>query len=1051
MTAVCITSKKQPMKTLTDLQRRLLLLLMAVMAGATAAFADTIHGTVVDDSGEPLIGASVQLKGSHGVGVATNLDGVFRLTVPDSKKAVLLVSYVGMEPKEVAVKGRANVNITLSQNTDMLEEVVVVGYGQQKKASVVGAITQTSGEVLERAGGVSSVGAALTGNLPGVITTASSGMPGEEDPEIIIRSQSSWNNSAPLVLVDGIEREMSTVDISSVANVSVLKDASATAVYGVKGANGVILITTKRGAEGNAQVHAKANFTAKVASKLPAKYDAYDSFLLRNRAIERELLVPGNNAWADMLPMQIIDKYRNPLTPEEWDRYPNVDWEDVLFKKAAFSYNTGVDVSGGTKLVKYYAAIDLLHEGDLFRTFDNHRGYNAGFGYDRVNVRSNLDFQITPSTKLAVNLFGSNGQKQTPYQRNSWDPTDSGYWNAAYKTAPSAMRPVYSNGVWGYYAPREADVPNSAFNIATSGVEKRTNTKINSDFILGQDLDFITKGLHIQGRLSLDYNFYEGRRGIVDLDNNAQRMWVDPTTGDVKYKYTVDTGTQLDYSDGIYWNTSGGEVFCDRTFRKIYYSFQSDYARTFGRHEVTAMGAFAREDYATGNEFHHYREDWVFRATYNYDARYFAEFNGAYNGSEKFGANNRFDFFPSASLGWRLSQEPFMRDLTWINTLKFRGSWGRVGDDSAGGRWLYRDQYIYGGNVAMGLVNPSATPYTYYRITVLGNPDITWEKVEKRNLGFDFAFLNSYIAGSIDIFSDKRNDIFINGNNRSIPSYFGAQAPAANLGRVSSRGYEAELRFSYPIGKDMRLWLNTSMTHATNRVEFQDDAPMLPDYLKRAGHAIGQRWDYIDAGTIQSWDDLYGSTSWSSQDGNKLPGDYNIVDFNADGVIDTYDRAPNAYSGIPQNTYNATLGFEWKGLSAFIQFYGVTNVSREVTFPTFQNSAVVAYVEGDYWTPGAAGLPMPRWTTKADAAASGRRYVYDGSYTRLKNAEVSYRIPSKFTRKIGVNSCRLFVNGDNLWLWTRMPDDRESNTGYGSTDGAYPTVRRFNVGLDITL
>ncbi len=1026
-------------------------LLMAVLLGTASAMADTVSGNVSDDTGEPLIGATVQLKGAHGVAAATDIDGNYTLKVPDAKKGVLVFSYIGMDPKEVAINGQATINLVLTTNTTQLDEVVVVGYGQQKKASIVGAITQASGEVLERAGGVSSVGAALTGNLPGVITTASSGMPGDEDPQIIIRSQSSWNNSSPLVLVDGIEREMSSVDISSVANISVLKDASATAVYGVKGANGVILITTKRGAEGSAKVHAKANMTAKVASKLPEKYDAYDAYMLRNRSIQRDLMAPGAGAWEDVMPMEFISKFRNPLTVEDWDRYPNVDWEDVLFKDAAFSYNASVDVSGGTKFVKYYAAVDFLHEGDLFKSFDGGRGYKTGFGFNRVNVRSNLDFTLTPTTQLTVNLFGSNSRKQTPFGRNVGD-SNASFWNSVYRTAPDSFRPIYSDGLYGMYGPSKANVQNSVYALATSGKELITTTKINSDLILGQDLDFITKGLHAQARLSLDYHFVENRRGINDLDNNLPRKWIDPVTGNVSVDPEINSGTGLDPSFGVYWRNSQGEVDLNSTFRKVYYAFQVDYARQFGKHEVTAMGAFNREDYARGSEFHHYREDWVFRTTYNFDSRYFFEFNGAYNGSEKFGSNNRFDFFPSFSLGWRLSEEPFMRNLTWIDQIKFRGSWGRVGDDSAGGRWLYRDQYSYGGNIMMGNLTPSNTPYTIYRLSMLGNPDISWEKVEKRNFGIDYGFLNGLVAGSVDIFGDKRTDIFISGSGRAIPSYFGAEAPGANLGRVDSKGYELELRLNYPINKDTRVWLNASMTHATNEVKYRDDAPMLPAYRKYAGYAINQNKSYVDFGQIRTWDDLYGATNWEVNNANRLPGDYKLLDFNGDGVIDANDNIPYGYSTVPQNTYNATLGFEWKGLSAFVQFYGVTNVSRVVEFPTFDGNTL-AYVEGDYWSPTTEGLPLPRWSSDAPDMSKGTRYVYDGSYVRLKNAEISYRIPSVLTRKIGLNSCRVYVNGDNLWLWTKMPDDRESNfSGAGNgKDGAYPTVRRFNVGIDITL
>ncbi len=1035
------------MKSVKNLFRCISFLLLALVCTGVASAA-SVKGTVVDDTGEPLIGVTVVLKGDAKVMAATDFDGNYSLNVPDPDKGVLVFSYVGMDTQEVKIAGRSTVNVTMSTRSEQLDEVVVVGYGQQKKMSIVGSIAQTSGEVLERAGGVTSVGSALTGNLPGVITYSSTGMPGEEDPKIIIRSQSSWNSSDPLVLVDGIERDMSSVDITSVENISVLKDASATAVYGVKGANGVILITTKRGKEGKASVHAKVNMTAKVVSKLPKKYDAYDTFLIRNNAMERELLIPGLNSWNGYQPMEIIDKYRNPLNDEEWDRYPNVDWEDYLFKKTAFSYNASVDVSGGTKLVTYFAAVNFIHEGDQFKTFKNGRGYDTGFGFNRINVRSNLDFKLTPTTKLSVNLFGSNGQRHLP-----WDMSDSdgSFWNSAYKTAPDAMRPVYSDGTWGWYAPRDADVPNSAYNLAHSGLEKRTTTKINTDSVLNQELDMVTKGLRFQGRFALDYSFLENKRGINDLYHDAQRMWVNPDTGEIDYKLKTDAGTQLDPSNSIYWTTAGGAVDVNKTFRKVYYAFQLDYARKFGLHEVSAMGAFNREDYAQGSEFHHYREDWVFRATYNFDARYFAEFNGAYNGSEKFGPNHRFDFFPSASIGWRLSGEPFMKDITWIDQIKFRGSWGKVGDDNAGGRWLYQNQWVYGGNTIMGMVNPANSPYTYYRISQLGNPDIGWEKVEKRNIGLDYGFLNGLVAGSLDFFSDKRTDILVSGSSRAIPSYFGANAPTANLGRVDSKGYELELRLNYPINRDMRVWGNFNMTHATNEIKFRDDAPLLPDYLKQAGHSIGQTTSYVDYGTITNWDDLYGTTRWGTMNNNKLPGDYKIIDFNGDGVIDTYDKIPYGYSGVPQNTYNASVGFEWKGLSLFVQFYGVTNVTREVRFPTFQNSSNVAFVEGDYWTPLNSGLPHPRWSSQADPAAAGTRYLYDASYCRLKNAEISYNLPSKWLRKVGINTCRVFLNGDNLFLWTKMPDDRESNFSGDSTNGAYPTVRRFNIGVDITL
>ena len=837
-----------------------------------------------------------------------------------------------------------------------------------------------------------------------------------------------------------------------------MKDASATAVYGVKGANGVILITTKRGKEGKANVQIKANMTAKVVSKLPEKYDAYDTFYLMNNSIEREAAI-NPAGWSNYTPAAIIDKYRHPANIEEWDRYPNVDWENYLFKDYAMSYNTSVNVSGGTSVVKYFAAADFVSEGDLFKTFDNNRGYNSGFGYNRINVRSNLDFSLTKTTKFSTNLFGSNAQRTLPW---AMADSDASYWSAAYKSAPDAMRPIYSNGMWGWYAPRDADVPNSAYLLATSGTEKRTTTKVTTDFILEQDLSMLTKGLKFKANFSMDYNFVENSRGINDQYNDAQRLWINPDTGEPSYKFDPDSGTGIDKVENpIYWSTQAGSADIGSTYRKLYYSFQLDYDRQFGDHEVTALGLFSRLKEAQGSVFPIYREDWVFRVTYNYAMRYFFEANGAYNGSEKFGPNYRFAFFPSLSLGWMLSEEKFMKKLEFLDMLKIRGSWGRVGDDSVvapwqrfsdTGRFLYKDQWLNSGNAVMGTVSPDNSPYTFWQMTKLGNPNISWETVEKRNIGVDYAFLNGLIAGSVDVFNDTRTHILVDGGSRAIPSYFGATAPRANLGKVNSHGYELELRLNHVFNNGLRAWLNASMTHAVNMVKFKDDAPLLPAYQKSAGHAIDQVYSYIDHGNLATWDDVIGSTAWTTGNNYKLPGDYNIIDFNADGVVDSDDTAPYQYSTTPQNTYNASIGFEWKGFSCFAQFYGVNNVTREVNFPTFRSTAHVAYVEGEYWTPGGSGtLPTPRWGTTVDAAASGTRYWYDGSYIRLKNVELSYTFKGEWLKKLGVNTARIYLNGDNLYMWTTMPDDRESNTGFSSSDGAYPTVRRFNLGIDITL
>ena len=465
------------MKQLESLVKRavpaLLLLLCSTLYAQAQGNGIDVRGTVVDNAGEPLIGASVIVKGNASQGTVTDFDGNFQLKVP-SEQTVLVVSYVGMNTKELRVGKQRTFNVVLTDNTQ-LTEVIVVGYGQQKKASVVGAITQTTGEVLERAAGISDIGSALTGNLPGVVTMSSSGMPGEEEPQIIIRGASSWNNSSPLVLVDGIERPMSSVDIQSVATISVLKDASATAVYGVKGANGVILITTKRGQEGKAQINVSANAIMKMPSKIPEKYDSYDALMARNVAVEHELnLYPESFAYVK--PVSFIENYRNsdPNAKDDLgnlisERYPNVDWRKALFEDYAMSYNANLNVSGGTKFVKYFAGVDFVSEGDLYKDFGNGRQYSTGYNYNRVSVRSNLDFNVTKSTVLKINISGTNGKRKSPWNQDGWSAwQESQRWNGIYNISPDVFLPKYSDGSWGFL-PGSTNVDNGARSLALGG------------------------------------------------------------------------------------------------------------------------------------------------------------------------------------------------------------------------------------------------------------------------------------------------------------------------------------------------------------------------------------------------------------------------------------------------------------------------------------------------------------------------------------------------------------------------------------------------------
>jgi len=1036
-----LVSSKKKLKLTSILLLSLLFLSSSLMAQNKRL----IKGRVIDDKKQPLIGATVLVKGQKTLSTITDVDGQFSLSIPADNKQPLVVSFISYQTQEINITGKSFVTVTMNDNNVDLGDVVVVGYGSQKKASVVGAITQTKGEILERAGGVADIGSALTGTLPGVITVATTGSPGSETPKIYIRGASTWNNTDPLVLVDGIERAMNSVDISSVDNISVLKDASATAVYGVKGANGVILITTKRGKEGKSEIRVTVNTTVKMPSKLLTKYDSYDALDIRNNSIEKELGI--DDGWAKYTPLQELNKYRNPANQTEALRYPNIDWQNTLVKNATIDNNASVNISGGTSFAKYFTSVDYLNQTDILKKIDNGKSYDPGYAYQRLNVRSNIDLNLTKTTVLSVNLAGSYGVKQDAYGQDSWEYR---IWQSIYSVPPDVYYPKYSDGSWGYYPPNTVGTINSALVLGNNGIRKTTTKQINTDYTLKQDLGMILNGLSAKATLSYD-NTFVTQGGVYD-NGSVQQKYIDPVTGEVKYSNYLGTN-QFDWIQNQ-WSvrtdaTALGPYNNDLTYRKLFYQVQLNYARKFGLHDVTAMGVFSRENYATGAEYPYLREDWVGRATYNYATKYFVEVNAAYNGSERFSSKNRFAFFPSAALGWMVTEENFMKEIKFLDMLKIRGSVGQAGSDNLNGygRWLYLSQWKYGNNASLSTTG-GTSPYTQWSVASLGNENIHWEKVTKKNIGFDYSFLNGLFTGSADFFNDYRTDILLGSSSQAIPDYFGATAPAVNVGKVKSHGYELTIRLNKQLNKNFRVWGDFSMTHNENKIIDANDAQLLDSYQKQAGYMLNQNRSYVTAGYFNNWDQLYGSTKFTSNNSDKLPGSLNKVDFNGDGVIDQKDQIPYGYSEMPQNTYNTTLGFDWKAFTVMVQFYGVSNCNRYMEQTSFGQKLDNVYKQGSMWSINntTADIPWARYNSVVDNSYS-TLYLYDGSYLRLKNVEIAYTFKDQWVKSAGINSIRVYLNGDNLALWSKLPDDREVNEGNGT---AYPTVRRVNLGLNIT-
>ncbi|MDB5246909.1 MAG: TonB-dependent receptor [Segetibacter sp.] len=1001
--------------------------------------ARVVQGVILDAQKNPIAGSTVQVKQTT-ISTSTDNDGKFSLSVPTGR-SVLVISYVGKATQEVSLSTQNSVVITLQDNAAEMDAVVVVGYGRQKKESVVGAISQTSGKVLQRAGGVSNIGAALTGNVPGVITVQGTGMPGAEDPTIFIRGQGTWNNSGPLILVDGIERPMSGVDIGSVESISILKDASATAVFGVKGANGVVLITTKRGADGKANINVIVNSTLKIPSRLPEKYDAYDALRIRNMAIERELAI-SPASWQDYTPYAIMDKYRNPANQQEAQQYPNVDWQSESLKKLAAAQNANVNISGGSGFVKYFTSVDVLHEGDIMKIPSNGKGYNPGFFYDRLNLRANLDFKLTSSTTLSTNLSGLHGKRQ-----DTWSGFEYSWYQGIYGLAPDLFYPQYSDGAFGYYPLDPVSTNNPAHILSNNGVRNTTTTQMTTDFVLTQDLSALVKNLGFRGSYSLD-NTFVSQGGQFD-DGSAIVKWIAPD-GRVQYRNTAGPN-QFDYILPQ-WSVRADAFQNGSTRRRTVYQLQLNHSAHFGKHNLTTMGLFMRNESAAGSSFPEYREDWVFRSTYNFSNRYFAEVNGAYNGSQRFGPDYRFEFFPSAAIGWTLTNEQFMKKYAWLSSLKLRGSYGLVGNDNIGGNYLYLSQWGYGGQARMG-DNNANSPYVWFRENSIGNPDIHWETVAKANVGVDYSLFRGLIEGTVEFYRDYRTDVLISGAQRAVPVYFGGTPPTANLGRTVVKGFEIELKFNKSLGRDMRLWGNMAMTHAKDKIIDRDDPQLLDAYLKQAGFQIGQYRSQLRSGYYNTWDEVYGSSIVDQNDNNKLPGNFNLVDFNGDGVINNFDNVPFAYPERPQNTYTGSIGFDYKRLTVFVQFYGVNNVTRNLTQTNFGAALNSVFKQGDYWmkdNPDAIS-PLPRW--KSRLYSYGDFFNYDGSYVRLKTAEIAYTLNPVWLKRAGVQSMRVFANGNNLLFWSKMPDDREGNVGSGNFagQGAYPTVRRINFGFNLSL
>jgi len=1046
------------------------LLLFLLLLGSQVAFAQTktITGIVRDDTNEPLPGVTIVVVGTIN-GTITDTDGVYSIKASPTNQ--LNFSFIGMESQIITVGNLTKIDVKLSTTVQKVDEVVVVGYGTQKKASVVGAISQTTNADIVRSTKGADLTNGLSGLMPGVIVIQTSGARGggligstTDDSSILIRGLSTWNNSGPLVLIDGIERDMRTIDPQEIENLSVLKDASATAVYGVRGANGVILITTKRGKEGKPKLSIDINATMESVSKIPSTLGSYEALKLRNYAV-LQASPTAQDAWTNFTPDKILEYYRTQQYP---DLFADTDWTKLMTNKTAWTKKYNLNINGGTKFVKYFASLGYMTQGDLLNTQDLGTGYDPEFKYQRFNFRSNLDFEITKTTKLSVNLQGVYGMKQQPA---GGDVQVQSLYRGVFRKPHDLPIPVYSDGTFGDSGGQyERFGSNPYADLNMWGIDRENRTEVNIDFAFTQDLGMILKGLKFSAKVASDSRSITvgpkiSEEGYTTKYINPLILQANPQTAADSAAFitytTADAGALHGYYyvDKPYTMTEGPQTAAQTTtvnnvYRHSYYNATLNYANNFGLHNVTGLALVNVDESALGSKYPTKRLEYVGRATYNYDTRYLLEVNGSRTGVNTFGPLHRFDNFYSAAVGWVLSNESFFKNhLKAINNLKIRYSYGTVGNDKVD---LGTAQYPYlsipslTSNYATFLTTsgiPVNSAYSGNLEGTIGNPDLRWERAAKDNIGIEFGFLKNFISGTFDYFTEHRTDMLVPSAQRLNADFAGAANPPANIGETEMKGYELDIKFAKTFN-DFKPWLRLSLTHSMDKIIYKEDPALRPDYQKLAGHQIDQTYSMLSANIVQNWDELY--TGVVATDKAKfLPGDYRMIDYNGDGIIDGNDGAPYGYPTRPQNTYSVSMGTEWKNFSFTVLFYGVYNVSKNYSLGEFDFNSPVIYANqrDNSWIPELNQTKTATYRApRLGSTPNANYWIWDASMLRLKNVEFAYTVNPQRLKALKIDGLRLFVSGNNLFLWTKLPEDRE---GASNNVENYPLTKSFNFGATI--
>lgn len=1015
-----------------------------------------VTGTVTDENGEPLIGVSVMPKDEAGLGAITNVDGVYKIKIPAYTR--LVFNYIGMEQQEVLIKEQTTANVKMKTKEDnVIDEVVVTGTGSQKKLTLTGAVTTVDPELLRTP--TASLSNSFAGVVPGVFARQTTGNPGDNVSEFWIRGVSTFGAGASaLVLVDGFERDLNDINPEDIETFSVLKDASTTAIYGSRGANGVLLITTKRGRDGKTRINGKVEYSYSTRTKTPEFVDGSTYARMMNEALESRNMSPAYSK--DDL--YLLD---NQLDPEI---FPNVNWMDLLLKDGAPTFRANVDVNGGGANARYFASVSYVEEGGMYNSDSALKDYKTNANYHRWNYRMNFDLNITKTTLLKIGVAGALEKQNQP--GSIYDEV----WTSLMGYNAIATPVKYKNGRWGSQG--SGNHNNPWVLVTQYGYNEIWKNTINTTAELTQDFGFITPGLSAIVRYGYDIYTDNGNKHWKAPEGWQAELLRD-SNGELVFTKKVDEQLMIanPYANGQ---------------KKEFFEAEIHYARNFGLHQVGAILKYT-QDGTTNNSQNDYvnqssddpieqmnidfqrtiqgidrrHQGLAGRFTYGYANRYFIDFNFGYNGSENFAKHNRFGFFPAYSAAWNLGEEPWIRKAApWIDMFKIRYSYGKVGNDYLSTRFPFQGRFMTDDNDRYIFGDFGTSNYTYNGISylMLANKDITWEVARKHDIGIDFYLFGNKFSGTIDYFRETRDGIFMTRNY--LPQIIGvsnSQQPSANIGKVRSTGVDGNIAYTEKIGQ-VNLTVRGNFTYSKSKILEYDEQYSHYAYSRNSGFRVDQARGLIALGLFKDYDDIRYSPDQSALKGDFeiAPGDIKYKDVNGDGKINDNDIVPIGSTTKPNLIYGFGISAQWKGFDFNVLFQGVGESSFFINgftvYPFSEGSwgNILTDVVGNYWSLGKnedihAKYPRLTYGNNSNNNRASTYWLRDGSYLRLKNLEIGYTLPKAFVSSMHIQNVRFYFMATNLLTFSEFDLwDPE----LGSSNGQqYPLSRTFTLGMTINL